>query len=168
MKVGIVARGYVGGSGAYVMARRLSLPRAMGSSGVVSELRPDLSTDEHRVLQRSVEILRDAAVSLEAPRGAPRASENWNSVPIPRFTASSKAMRATDMSWTARPTDLNSATSSRDVRPGTLPTIASPRSPATLSHAHSSARAGIMGSPASDLQAEVRSQTPRLFWTDSP
>lgn len=43
----------------------VSLPRVVGRKGIVSELRPDLSNDEHRVLHRSAEILKDAAVSLK-------------------------------------------------------------------------------------------------------
>jgi L-lactate dehydrogenase len=43
----------------------LSLPRVVGLKGVLTELRPDLSSEEHLVLQKSGEILREAAVSLK-------------------------------------------------------------------------------------------------------
>jgi L-lactate dehydrogenase len=42
----------------------LSLPRVVGLHGIVSELRPDLSNEEHRVLQKSADILKGAAVDL--------------------------------------------------------------------------------------------------------
>ncbi len=43
----------------------LSLPRVVGLKGVLTELRPDLSSEEHLVLQNSAEILKEAAVSLK-------------------------------------------------------------------------------------------------------
>ena len=43
----------------------LSLPRVVGLKGIVSELQPDLSNEEHLVLQKSAEILKEAAVSLK-------------------------------------------------------------------------------------------------------
>ena len=65
MKVGIVVCGFVGSSAAYAMALQkgtcLSLPRILGSSGVVATLRPKLSADEHAGLLRSAETLRKAA-----------------------------------------------------------------------------------------------------------
>jgi len=43
----------------------LSLPRVVGLKGILAELRPDLSSEEHRELQKSVDILKEAAVSLK-------------------------------------------------------------------------------------------------------
>jgi L-lactate dehydrogenase len=43
----------------------LSLPRVVGSKGILTELRPELSSDEHLALQKSAEILKEAAVSLK-------------------------------------------------------------------------------------------------------
>jgi L-lactate dehydrogenase len=43
----------------------LSLPRVVGLKGVLTELRPDLSSEEHLVLQKSADILKEAAVSLK-------------------------------------------------------------------------------------------------------
>jgi len=43
----------------------LSLPRVVGSRGILTELRPDLSSEEHLVLQKSAEVLKEAAVSLK-------------------------------------------------------------------------------------------------------
>jgi L-lactate dehydrogenase len=43
----------------------LSLPRVVGLKGVLTELRPDLSSQENLVLQKSAEILKEAAVSLK-------------------------------------------------------------------------------------------------------
>ena len=42
----------------------LSLPRVVGLKGVLTELRPDLSSEEHLLLQKSADILKEAAVSL--------------------------------------------------------------------------------------------------------
>ena len=42
----------------------LSLPRVVGLKGVLTELQPDLSSEEHLVLQKSAEVLKEAAVSL--------------------------------------------------------------------------------------------------------
>jgi L-lactate dehydrogenase len=42
----------------------LSLPRVLGAQGVGVELRPRLSPDEQEALQRSAEILRQAAQKL--------------------------------------------------------------------------------------------------------
>jgi L-lactate dehydrogenase len=42
----------------------LSLPRVIGLKGILTELRPDLTAEEHRALQKSAEILKEAAVSL--------------------------------------------------------------------------------------------------------
>jgi L-lactate dehydrogenase len=41
-----------------------SLPRVVGLKGVLTELRPDLSSEEDLVLKKSAEILKEAAVSL--------------------------------------------------------------------------------------------------------
>jgi L-lactate dehydrogenase len=43
----------------------LSLPRVVGLKGVLTELRPDLSREEDQLLQKSAEILIEAAVSLK-------------------------------------------------------------------------------------------------------
>ncbi len=43
----------------------LSLPRVVGLKGILTELRPDLSREEHLVLQKSADILKDAVVSLK-------------------------------------------------------------------------------------------------------
>jgi L-lactate dehydrogenase len=43
----------------------LSLPRVVGLNGILTELRPDLSSEEHRLLQKSADILKEAAVSLK-------------------------------------------------------------------------------------------------------
>jgi len=43
----------------------LSLPRVVGLKGVLTELRPDLSGEEHLLLQKGAEILKEAAVSLK-------------------------------------------------------------------------------------------------------
>jgi L-lactate dehydrogenase len=43
----------------------LSVPRVVGLNGVLTELRPDLSSEEHLVLQKSAEILKETAVSLK-------------------------------------------------------------------------------------------------------
>jgi L-lactate dehydrogenase len=43
----------------------LSLPRVVGLKGILTELRPDLSSEENLVLQKSAEILKEAAVSLK-------------------------------------------------------------------------------------------------------
>jgi L-lactate dehydrogenase len=43
----------------------LSLPRVVGSKGVLTELQPDLSSEEDLVLQKSAEILKEAAVTLK-------------------------------------------------------------------------------------------------------
>jgi L-lactate dehydrogenase len=43
----------------------LSLPRVVGLKGILTELRPDLSTEEHLVLRKSADILKEAAVSLK-------------------------------------------------------------------------------------------------------
>jgi len=42
----------------------LSLPRVVGLKGVLTELRPDLSIEEQQSLQKSADILKEAAVSL--------------------------------------------------------------------------------------------------------
>jgi L-lactate dehydrogenase len=42
----------------------LSLPRVVGLKGILTELRPDLSSEEHLELQKSAEILKEAVVSL--------------------------------------------------------------------------------------------------------
>jgi len=36
----------------------------VGLKGVLTELQPDLSSEEHLVLQKSAEVLKEAAVSL--------------------------------------------------------------------------------------------------------
>jgi malate/lactate dehydrogenase len=67
MKVGIVGCGFVGSSGADAMALKaicLSLPRVVGLKGILTELRPYLSIDEHLVLQESAGTLQEGAVSL--------------------------------------------------------------------------------------------------------
>jgi len=43
----------------------LSLPRVVGREGILTELRPDLSSEEHRALQKSADILKEAVVSLK-------------------------------------------------------------------------------------------------------
>jgi L-lactate dehydrogenase len=43
----------------------LSLPRVVGLKGILAELRPDLTSEEHLLLQKSADILREAAVSLK-------------------------------------------------------------------------------------------------------
>jgi L-lactate dehydrogenase len=43
----------------------LSLPRVVGLKGVLTELRPDLSSEEHLVLQKSAGILKETAVSIK-------------------------------------------------------------------------------------------------------
>jgi L-lactate dehydrogenase len=43
----------------------LSLPRVVGLNGILTELRPDLSSDEQYLLHKSADILREAAVSLK-------------------------------------------------------------------------------------------------------
>jgi L-lactate dehydrogenase len=43
----------------------LSLPRVVGLKGVLTELRPDLSREEHLMFQKSADILKEAAVSLK-------------------------------------------------------------------------------------------------------
>jgi L-lactate dehydrogenase len=43
----------------------LSLPRVVGSNGVLAELQPLLSAEEDLLLQRSAQILREAAVGLK-------------------------------------------------------------------------------------------------------
>jgi L-lactate dehydrogenase len=43
----------------------LSLPRVVGLKGVLTELRPDLSSEEQHLLQKSADILKEAAVSLK-------------------------------------------------------------------------------------------------------
>jgi L-lactate dehydrogenase len=43
----------------------LSLPRVVGLKGVLTELRPVLSSEEHVMLQKSAGILKEAAVSLK-------------------------------------------------------------------------------------------------------
>jgi L-lactate dehydrogenase len=42
-----------------------SLPRVVGLKGILAELRPDLSSDEHLALQKSAEILKEAVVRLK-------------------------------------------------------------------------------------------------------
>lgn len=42
----------------------LSLPRVVGLNGVLTELQPDLSSEEDLALKKSAEILKEAAVSL--------------------------------------------------------------------------------------------------------
>jgi len=43
----------------------LSLPRVVGLKGVLTELRPDLSSEEQQLLQKSAGILKEAAASLK-------------------------------------------------------------------------------------------------------
>jgi len=43
----------------------LSVPRVVGLNGVLTELRPDLSSEEHLAFQKSANILKEAAVSLK-------------------------------------------------------------------------------------------------------
>lgn len=43
----------------------LSLPRVVGSKGIMTELHPDLSREEHLKLQKGANILKAAAVSLQ-------------------------------------------------------------------------------------------------------
>jgi len=43
----------------------LSLPRAVGLKGVLTELEPGLSSEEHLMLEKSAEILKEAVVSLK-------------------------------------------------------------------------------------------------------
>jgi L-lactate dehydrogenase len=43
----------------------LSLPRVVGLKGVLTELEPGLSSEEHLMLQKSAEILKEAVVSLK-------------------------------------------------------------------------------------------------------
>jgi L-lactate dehydrogenase len=43
----------------------LSLPRVVGLKGVLAELRPDLSSEEQHLLQKSADILKEAAISLK-------------------------------------------------------------------------------------------------------
>jgi L-lactate dehydrogenase len=43
----------------------LSLPRVVGAKGVLTELRPDLSSEELLALQKSADILRESVVSLK-------------------------------------------------------------------------------------------------------
>ena len=42
----------------------LFLPRAVGAEGVMTELRPDLSSEELLALRKSADILRETAVCL--------------------------------------------------------------------------------------------------------
>jgi L-lactate dehydrogenase len=42
----------------------LSLPRVVGLKGILAELRPDLTSEEHLQLQKSADVLKEAAVSL--------------------------------------------------------------------------------------------------------
>lgn len=42
----------------------LSLPRVVGSKGILAELRPELSHEEHLALQKSSDILKDVAASI--------------------------------------------------------------------------------------------------------
>jgi L-lactate dehydrogenase len=42
----------------------LSLPRVVGLKGILTELRPDLTAEEHLALQKSADILKEAALSL--------------------------------------------------------------------------------------------------------
>jgi L-lactate dehydrogenase len=46
----------------------LSLPRLIGAAGVIQELRPEISDQEHRDLLRSADIIRQAAASLKLKR----------------------------------------------------------------------------------------------------
>ena len=43
----------------------LSLPRVVGLKGILTELRPDLSDEEHLALEKSADILKEAVVSLK-------------------------------------------------------------------------------------------------------
>jgi len=43
----------------------LSLPRVVGRNGILTELRPDLSSEEHLALRRSADILKESVVSLK-------------------------------------------------------------------------------------------------------
>jgi L-lactate dehydrogenase len=43
----------------------LSLPRLIGAAGVIQELRPEISAQEHSDLMRSADIIREAAASLD-------------------------------------------------------------------------------------------------------
>ncbi len=43
----------------------LSLPRVVGRNGILTELRPELSGEEHLLLQKSAVILKEAVVSLK-------------------------------------------------------------------------------------------------------
>jgi L-lactate dehydrogenase len=43
----------------------LSLPRVVGLKGVLTELRPDLLIEDHLLLQKSADVLKEAAVSLK-------------------------------------------------------------------------------------------------------
>jgi L-lactate dehydrogenase len=43
----------------------LSLPRVVGLKGILTELRPDLSSEEHLALEKSADILKEAVVSLK-------------------------------------------------------------------------------------------------------
>ena len=43
----------------------LSLPRVVGLKGIMTELRPDLTSEEHGLLQKSADVLKEAAVSLK-------------------------------------------------------------------------------------------------------
>jgi L-lactate dehydrogenase len=47
----------------------LSLPRVIGAAGVIQELRPVISAEEHGDLLRSADVIRDAAASLGLGRG---------------------------------------------------------------------------------------------------
>jgi L-lactate dehydrogenase len=50
----------------------LSLPRVVGSKGVLTELQPELSSAENLLLQKSAGILKEAAVSLRTSVGNSR------------------------------------------------------------------------------------------------
>jgi L-lactate dehydrogenase len=43
----------------------LSLPRVVGLKGILTELRPDLSGEDHLALQKSADILKEAVVSVK-------------------------------------------------------------------------------------------------------
>jgi L-lactate dehydrogenase len=43
----------------------LSLPRVVGLEGVLTELLPDLSGEEHLMLEKSADILREAVDSIK-------------------------------------------------------------------------------------------------------
>lgn len=43
----------------------LSLPRVVGLEGILTELRPDLSSEEHLSLQNNAGILTEAVISLK-------------------------------------------------------------------------------------------------------